>query len=92
LDLAARQDASPGQIGFLLTELGFAELFLFKVGGARRRIEEGLAMMTPDASSAGFRVRALRKHVRASIACFDFSGAKASARLALHIAEEHRLL
>jgi hypothetical protein len=91
LNLAIRHDAGPGQIGFLLTELGFAELFLFKFGPARRRIEEGLSLMTENTSSPGFRVRALRKHVRASLACFDIGGAKVSARLALQIAEKHRL-
>lgn len=91
LDLAVHQDANPGQIGFLLTELGFAEMFLLKIGQSRRRIEEGLALMTEETSSPGFRVRALRKHVRASLACFDVLSAKTSARLALQIAEDHGL-
>lgn len=91
LDLAVKQDASPDQIGFLMTELGFAELFLLKPKRARQRIEEGLRFMTPETSSPGFRVRALRKHIRASLACLDLVSARESATSALAVALEHRL-
>jgi hypothetical protein len=91
LDLAVGRNESPGQIGFLLTELGFAELFLLKPRLARQRIDEGLTMMSPDNSSPGFRVRALRKHAVASLACFDLAQARLSATEAYQIASENQL-
>lgn len=90
-DLAVKNSESSGQIGFLLTELGFAELFLLKPRLARQRIAEGLTMMTPENSSPGFRVRALRKHVVASLACFDLAKARLSATKAYQIASENQL-
>jgi len=90
-DLAVKNSESPGQIGFLLTELGFAELFLLKPKIARQRIDEGLTMMTSENSSPGFRVRALRKHMVASLACFDFAQARLSATKAFQIASENQL-
>ncbi|UWR24621.1 hypothetical protein [Sulfitobacter sp. S190] len=90
-DLAVKNSESSGQIGFLLTELGFAELFLLKPRLARQRIAEGLTMMTPENSSPGFRVRALRKHVVASLACFDLAQARLSATKAYQIASENQL-
>ncbi len=91
LELATKQDADAGQIGFLLTELGFAELFLLKPRVGRKRLEEGLALMTEENSSPGFRVRALRKHMSASLVCLDLGGAKASATQAYKIAQQHQL-
>ncbi|WP_299211227.1 hypothetical protein [uncultured Tateyamaria sp.] len=90
-DLAVRGNESSGQIGFLLTELGYAELFLLKPRFARQRINEGLAMMTPVNSSPGFRVRAHRKHAVASLACFDLAQARLSATKAYQIASENQL-
>lgn len=90
-DLAVKKNESPGQIGFLLTELGFAELFLLKPRLARRRIDEGLALMTPENSSPGFRVRALRKHAVVSLACCDLAQARSSATEAYKIASANQL-
>lgn len=90
-DLAAKTDKSPGHVGFLLTELGFAELFLLKPVLARQRIDEGLSMMTPDNSSPGYLVRALRKQAVASLACFDFAQARVSATQAYEIATKNQL-
>lgn len=90
-DLAVKNSESSGKIGFLLTELGFAELFLLKPKFAKQRIDEGLTMMTPENSSPGFRVRALRKHVVASLACFDLAQARLSATKAYQIASENQL-
>lgn len=90
-DLAVKNSESPGQIGFLLTELGFAELFLLKPRVAKQRIDEGLTMMTSENSSPGFKVRALRKHVVASLACLDLAQARLSATEAYTIASENQL-
>lgn len=91
LDIAVKRGREPGQIGFLLTELGFMELFLLKPRIARHRIEEGLAQMTPDVSSPGFRVRALRKHALTALATGDLTAARTSAVTAVKISQENQL-
>jgi hypothetical protein len=91
IDIAVARGDGSGQIGFLLTELGFMELFLLKPRQARQRIEEGLAHMTAEVSSPGFRVRALRKHALIALACGDMPAARASAVTAVKLSRKHQL-
>lgn len=91
LDAALLHSDGPAQIGFLMTELGFSELFLFKPRLGRQRIEEGLTYMVPGASSPGFRARALRKHVVACLSCGDVYSARNSAREVQRLVKKHQL-
>ena len=91
LDAAVLHDEGPGQVGFLMTELGFAELFLLKPHIGRKRIEEGLSHMVPGASSPGFRARALRKHSIAALCCGDIHAARNSAQEVATLVKTHQL-
>ena len=67
--LAIAEDGEdPNHTGFLMTELGWVELWLGRPRRARRRILDGLDMLTEECSP-GFRARMQRKSVYASIAC-----------------------
>lgn len=91
LDLAIAKNDSSGNVGFLMTELGFAELLMIRPRQARRRIEEGLSLMTANVSSPGFRARALHKHAYAALASCDVSAARRSAQEVGRIAESYQL-
>jgi hypothetical protein len=91
LDAAVLHDDGPGKIGFLMTELGFTELFLLNPRRGRQRIEDGLSYMVLGAASPGFRSRALRKYVIASLACGDLYTARKSAREIMTLVEENQL-
>jgi len=91
LNDAEGKSAAPKECGFLLTELGFAEVFCLKPREGKQKIEDGLKLMFQGPSSPGFLVRVLRKHAISSMVNFDFQGARASAKAALKIAEDAQL-
>ena len=91
LDLAEKQGAPDSELGFLMTELGFTEIYLLRPAAGRRRIEQGLTLMEAGGSNAGFLTRATRKHMLASLACFDLTTARKSAEKALRLAEENKI-
>ncbi len=92
LDIATHADPNSANTGFLLTELGFAEVFKLKPRAGLQKIEEGLKIMENGGSSPGFTTRALRKHALVSAANFDTRAARNSALEADRLALEHGLL
>ena len=92
LDIASSKDPDSADTGFLLTELGFAEVFNLKPRAGLQKIEEGLNIMERGGSSPGFRTRAHRKHALVSAGNLALREARLSAREADRIAIKHGLL
>ena len=74
----AEKSGNADHVGFLTTELGWAELCTGRPYLARRRIMQGMDMVA-DEINAGFRARMWRKSMYASIACLRIGEARDTA-------------